>query len=157
MEWLVEWNAWHWLIGGFVLLIAETLVPGVFLLWWGLAALVIAGVAKVSPDLSLASQAILYAILASALSLFWWKYQHKKDQADEAKSALNQRDHAMLGALGKVQEIVAGDNAQTIARGAFGDTTWRVQGENLQLGDVIKVVAVQGITLQVEKLNNESN
>ena len=33
-DWLTTWSVWHWLVLGFVLLIAETLVPGVFLLWW---------------------------------------------------------------------------------------------------------------------------
>ena len=29
-DWLTTWSVWHWLVLGFVLLIAETLVPGVF-------------------------------------------------------------------------------------------------------------------------------
>ena len=29
-DWLITWSVWHWLVLGFVLLIAETLVPGVF-------------------------------------------------------------------------------------------------------------------------------
>ena len=44
MEWFVNWSIWHWLILGFVLLIAEIAMPGVFLLWWGLAAIVVAGI-----------------------------------------------------------------------------------------------------------------
>lgn len=43
MEWLVNWSVWHWVILGFVLLIAELMIPGVFLLWWGLALLITAG------------------------------------------------------------------------------------------------------------------
>ena len=27
-DWLTTWSVWHWLVLGFVLLIAETLVPG---------------------------------------------------------------------------------------------------------------------------------
>ena len=42
-DWLTTWSVWHWLVLGFVLLIAEILVPGVFLLWWGLAAIVAGG------------------------------------------------------------------------------------------------------------------
>ncbi|VEH67605.1 nodulation efficiency, NfeD family protein [Rodentibacter pneumotropicus] len=41
-EWLTTWTLWHWVVLGFVLLIAEVVIPGVFLLWWGLAALVTA-------------------------------------------------------------------------------------------------------------------
>ena len=63
-DWLTTWLVWHWLVLGFVLLIAETLVPGVFLLWWGLAAIVTAGVMALMPSLSLTALAIFYAILA---------------------------------------------------------------------------------------------
>ncbi len=57
-DWLTTWSVWHWLVLGFVLLIAETLVPGVFLLWWGLAAIVAAGVMVLVPSLSLTALAI---------------------------------------------------------------------------------------------------
>ena len=49
-DWLTTWSVWHWLVLGFVLLIAEILVPGVFLLWWGLAAIVAAGVMALVPS-----------------------------------------------------------------------------------------------------------
>ena len=35
-DWLTTWSVWHWLVLGFVLLIAETLVPGVFFIMVGL-------------------------------------------------------------------------------------------------------------------------
>ncbi|OZN24993.1 hypothetical protein CFY87_06620 [Actinobacillus seminis] len=147
MEWLVNWSVWHWVILGFVLLIAELMIPGVFLLWWGLAALITAGLMTFS-SLSLIALTIIYALLALLLSLIWWKYQHSKDLSDQSYSSLNQRDHAMLKARGTVQEIAANG----IGRGYFGDTTWRIQGKHLQVGDVIEVEAVAGITLQVRKI-----
>ena len=99
-DWLTTWSVWHWLVLGFVLLIAETLVPGVFLLWWGLAAIVTAGVMALVPSLSLTALAIFYAILAIILSLLWWKYQHSKDNQDQSRTTLNQRDHTLLGKKG---------------------------------------------------------
>lgn len=148
MEWLNTWTFWHWLILGFVLLIAEIIVPGIFLLWWGLAAIVVSIISVLIPDLSLTAQCFIYAILAIILSLVWWKYQHTKDEKDQANSSLNQRDHAMLGCRGKVETIA--DNG--IGRGAFGDTTWRIQGDGLKQGDIIEVQAVHGITLIVQKI-----
>ncbi|MGC7559402.1 NfeD family protein [Pasteurella sp. PK-2025] len=149
MEWFSTWGTWHWLILGFVLLIAELLIPGVFLLWWGLSAVVIAAVMALLPNVSLTVLAISYAILAILLSVVWWKYQHNKDQTDQLHSSLNQRDHAMLGTKGSVQEIAANG----IGRGHFGDTTWRIQGANLQVGDLIEVYQVEGITLKVKKVD----
>lgn len=143
----MSWTLWHWLILGFGLLIAEIFMPGVFLLWWGIAAIITAGLTALFPSISLTTAAIGYAILSAILSILWWKYQHNRDVADDKKSVLNQRDHAMLGQIGIVQEMA--NNG--IGRGKFGDTTWRIQGEDLFPNDKVEVIAVQGITLMVEK------
>ncbi|RDE88120.1 NfeD family protein [Aggregatibacter kilianii] len=148
MEWFVNWGVWHWLVLGFILLIAEIAMPGVFLLWWGLAAIVVAGIMKLFPDLPLSSLAVIYAIIAMILSVIWWRYQHGKDQADQSNRALNQRNHAMIGSRGKVLEIA--ENG--IGRGAFGDTTWRIKGHGLSVNDIIEVTGVDGITLNVIKI-----
>lgn len=143
MEWLSSWTLW--LIGGFALLILEAIIPGVFLMWWGLAAVVVAGVVGLLPWLGLGWQVSIFAVLATLLSLFWWRYQHQKDQQDDQISALNQRDHAMIGAMGVIVEL----QQNGIARGKFGDTTWRVEGSPLSVGQTVKVVSVEGITLKV--------
>lgn len=148
MEWFVNWGVWHWLVLGFILLIAEIAIPGVFLLWWGLAAIVVAGIMKLFPDLPLSSLAVIYAIIAMILSVIWWRYQHGKDQADQSNRALNQRNHAMIGSRGKVLEMA--ENG--IGRGAFGDTTWRIKGLGLSVNDIIEVTGVDGITLNVIKI-----
>ncbi|RDE97913.1 NfeD family protein [Aggregatibacter aphrophilus] len=148
MEWFVNWGVWHWLVLGFILLIAEIAMPGVFLLWWGLAAIVVAGIMKLFLDLPLSSLAVIYAIIAMILSVIWWRYQHGKDQADQSNRALNQRNHAMIGSRGKVLEIA--ENG--IGRGAFGDTTWRIKGHGLSVNDIIEVTGVDGITLNVIKI-----
>ena len=148
MEWFVNWGVWHWLVLGFILLIAEIAIPGVFLLWWGLAAIVVAGIMKLFPDLPLSSLAVIYAIIAMILSVIWWRYQHGKDQADQSNRALNQRNHAMIGSRGQVLEMA--ENG--IGRGAFGDTTWRIKGHSLSVNDIIEVTGVDGITLNVIKI-----
>ncbi|EGY34203.1 regulator of membrane protease activity [Aggregatibacter actinomycetemcomitans serotype e str. SC1083] len=148
MEWLADWGVWHWLILGFILLIAEVVIPGVFLLWWGLAAIVVAGIMKFIPALPLSALAVIYAVIAIILSIIWWRYQHGKDQIDQSKSVLNQRDHAMVGARGKVLTIA--ENG--IGRGAFGDTTWRIKGRDLAVDDIVEVVSVDSITLKVKKI-----
>ncbi|ABR74318.1 NfeD family protein [Actinobacillus succinogenes] len=148
MAWLTIWTAWHWLILGFVLLIAEILIPGIFLLWWGLAAIVVAGLMAFITALTLPVLGMIYAILATIFSVLWWKYQHKRDLADEKLSVLNQRNNAMLASRGVVQDI--GENG--IGRGRFGDTTWRIEGSELTVGDTVEVLAVKGITLIVKKI-----
>lgn len=63
---------------------------------------------------------------------------------------LNQRGLAMQGQQGRVTEVLSGNTA----RAAFGDTTWRVEGQELQVGDLVEVIAVRGITLLVRKVLN---
>ncbi|QIW15648.1 hypothetical protein A4G20_04540 [Pasteurellaceae bacterium RH1A] len=146
MNWFSAWTAW--LCAGFVLLILEAIIPGVFIMWWGLAALVVAGLSYLMPELALGSQAIIFALLAIAFSLVWWKIQHKKDLQADQTEPLNQRERALIGAKGTIVEILENGTA----RGKFGDTTWRVAGGSFALGDVVEVERVDGITLLVKKL-----
>lgn len=147
MEWLL--NPTGWLILGFILLILEIIIPGVFLIWWGLSSLILAGITKLIPEVSPSWQITIFAITACILSFLWWKYQSKKDQLDDKQTQLNQRDNSMMNSKGVVVEILESG----IARGKFGDTTWRIVGYDLKEGDQIIVTDVEGITLQVKKTN----
>ncbi|MCK3654396.1 hypothetical protein A4G19_01020 [Pasteurellaceae bacterium Macca] len=138
-----------WLIAGFILLILELVIPGVFVMWWGLAALIVSGITFFFPDLSLSLQGVIFASFSVLFSLLWWQFQHNKDKREDQHAVLNQRDHAMLGTEGVVVELLPNGTA----RGKFGDTTWRVQSyseEMLSLNQRISVVAVEGITLVVK-------
>ncbi|MCT8586099.1 NfeD family protein [Glaesserella parasuis] len=143
MEWLSGWTAW--LIFGFILLILETLIAGIFIMWWGFAAIIVAILLILFPNIELGWQSTIFAVLAILFSLAWWKYQHSKDQQEDQQADLNARDHAMIGLQGTVVEVL--DSG--VARGKFGDTTWRVIGNTLKVGDNIQVEKVDGITLFV--------
>ena len=145
MEWFPDWSIW--LISGFLLCILEIIISGVFIIWWGGAAIVVAITVALYP-IPLSWQLSIFAILAIIFSLIWWKYQHSKDIRDDENSTLNSRAHNMLGVQGAIVELL--ENG--IARGKFGDTTWRVIGDNLQVGDSVQVNKVDGITLFVHKL-----
>ncbi|WP_301099077.1 NfeD family protein [Otariodibacter sp.] len=143
MDWLNNWTIW--LIAGFVLLILEIAIPGVFIMWWGFAGIIVAGIANLSPSLPLAWQLTIFAVLSILFSFFWWRYQHSKDSKEDRSTNLNARDHAMVGQQGVVSEIL--ENG--VIRGRFGDTTWKVIGKDLQVGDIVEVTKVEGITLFV--------
>lgn len=146
MDWLFSWTGWLTL--GFVLLALELLAPGVFIMWWGLSALILAALSAFLPHLGIAYQIPIFAILAIIFSLIWWKYQHGKDKQDDEQTSLNSREHVMIGAKGVIVEIL--ENG--IARGKFGDTTWRVIGTDLKIGDKVQVQKVEGITLFVHTI-----
>lgn len=146
MEFLSHWGVWHWLILGFILLISEILIPGVFLLWFGCAALILAALTALI-SLPMAFSWALYAVLALLLSYFWWKVQHKQDKNDKRNADLNQRTLAMIGKSGIVTQFQSTGNG----RARFGDTTWKIQGENLSTGDLVTVTNAEGINLIVKK------
>lgn len=143
MEYLSGWTLW--LIAGFLLLIIELILPGVFLMWWGFAAILTAATATLFP---LSGQITLFALLAILFSLIWWKYQRGKDQTDDNQTELNAREHHLIGSYGVIEEITTSG----IIRAKFGDTTWKVQGDNLQVGDKVKVLKAEGIVLSVRKI-----
>ncbi|MBR0574444.1 NfeD family protein [Pasteurella atlantica] len=147
MEWFTAWNSW--LIAGFVLLILEVFLSGVFFMWWGFAAMIMAGIVAVF-NISISWQFAIFAVLASIFSFLWWRYQQRKNLEPDEASFLNQRDHAMLGKQGRVVEIL--DSGAVRAK--FADTTWKVEGMQLNVNDLVKVVDVEGITLKVEKLSD---
>lgn len=143
------WSNWTiWLSIGFLLLILELMIPGVFLMWWGLAAMITALSAKFFPTLSLGELFTIFALFAVLFSLIWWKIQRNRDQVDDRQTDLNSREHHLTGMVGVVVEVVSGN----IIRAKFGDTTWKVIGDNLQLGDNVEVLKVEGITLLVRKI-----
>lgn len=146
MEFLSNWTIW--LIIGFILLILELMIPGVFLMWWGFAAMITALSAKFFPTLSLGELSTIFALFAVLFSLIWWKIQRNRDQVDDRQTDLNNREHHLIGTVGVVVEVVSGN----IIRAKFGDTTWKVIGDNLQLGDHVEVLKAEGITLLVRKI-----
>lgn len=97
MEWLTGWSIW--LILGFILFILETVITGVFIMWWGGAAIIIAIVVALFPDIALSVQFTLFALLAIFFSLAWWKFQQTRDAQEDHANILNDREHAMLGQL----------------------------------------------------------
>lgn len=143
MDYLNNWTLW--LALGFILLILELVVSGVFLMWWGFAAILTAVVANFLP---VGWQITLFALLATIFSLAWWKYQRNQDQQNDRHPELNAREHHLIGTYGIVEEIVA----ENIIRAKFGDTTWKVQGENLKQGDKVQVLKAEGITLWVRRV-----
>ena len=45
MEWLIELGAWNWLILAVILVVLETVIPGVHFVWFGMAATIVGIVA----------------------------------------------------------------------------------------------------------------
>lgn len=145
MLFVTDWTAW--LSFGFILLLLELFISGVFLMWWGFAAIITAILCVFIPYMDMSWQVIIFSLLAVIFSLIWWKFQKMREREDILHNKLNAREHHLIGKIGVIVDILP----DGIIRAKFGDSTWKVEGENLAIGDKVQVLRVDGIILFVRK------
>jgi len=137
-----------WWTLGLALLIAEMLVPGIFLMWFGLGALLTGVLDLLFPALSWQWQAVFFAAASVALVFGVRPIISRKLDRETDHPTLNRRLHALIGQTANlVNPIVNGHGEVRI-----GDTLWRVTGPDLPRGARVKVVSVdeQSLALHVE-------
>lgn len=138
---------WSWVVLGVVLILAEMLVPGVFLVWLGLAG-VVTGIADFALDLSWQVASLVFGILAVAFVIGGRYLSQRGQPREDGTGVLNHRAQQLIG---KVYVLDA-----PIARGEgrvrVGDSSWRVRGPDTPAGASVKVVRTEGATLIVESV-----
>jgi membrane protein implicated in regulation of membrane protease activity len=136
---------WIWLAGGIVLLALETLLPGVFLFWVGLAA-VATGLILWGAPLTFAPQLVLFAALGGAAIYVGWRIQGRQKEEVTDAPFLNERGREMIGKVLPLETgIVNGTGSVRI-----GDSVWRVTGEDRAAGEKVRIAGIEGGTLKVE-------
>ena len=135
-----------WLIGGFILCVAETLAPGAYLIWIGGAALIVGGVDFFFP-MELTAQLLLFAVLAAVLILVGRRVYGSLERSSPPPSL--SRAQALIG-----KEFFL-DRPIERGYGAIrvDDSIWRVAGVDTAAGVKVKVIAVEeGSLLRVERV-----
>lgn len=146
MEFLTSLSAWHWFVLGGLLLIAEAVGAGGFLLGMFVAALV-TGIATYL-GLSWQWQFIVFAVLSVLFSAYYWHRFRKFNQRTD-RPGLNDRTASQVGRYG----VVVVDEVSGSVKAKLGDTLWAMDCEEpCENGDRIQVVAVEGNRLQVKKI-----
>src|SRR5687767_7443956 len=101
---------WLWMIGGVVLLIAEILAPGFFLVFIGAAALATGAFALIF-GLGTASQLALFA-LYSLIAVMVGRRFYANTNADSSDPMLNDRSARLVGKVVTVVEAVDAHNGR---------------------------------------------
>ena len=135
---------WLWAIGGVVLLIAELIAPGFFLLFIGAAAIA-TGLFTLLFDLGLAPQLVLFA-LYSALAVMLGKRFYAQPDTPHQQIGLNDPGKRMIGR--SVLVIQAVDEHGGRVR--VGDGEWSARGGPAAAGERVVVTGVEGNCLMVE-------
>lgn len=134
-----------WAIAALVLVAAEVLAPGAFLLWLGIAAAVTCAIVFVVPGLPLVAQIVAFAVLSMMSVLVYRRFFRRAAQASD-RPALNRRADQLVGHVAPlVQPIIDGRGRIQIA-----DALWDVQGPELPAGTRVRVVGVHGMVLLVQ-------
>jgi membrane protein implicated in regulation of membrane protease activity len=137
-------GVWNWFIAGGVLLILEIVVPGVFMLWLGLAALLV-GAISLGIDWPWQAQFVAFAAFSVAAIPLWRRLARSVETPSD-QPFLNRRAEAFVGREFTLEKPLV-DGSGTMA---IGDTIWRITGADIPAGSRVKVTAVDGTALRVE-------
>jgi len=143
-EILVKLGSWNWLIAGLVVMALELIAPGVFLLWLGLAALLV-GVITMFADWIWQVQVIAFAAFSLAAVPLWRRVANQSSENPDSVF-LNRRSDALVGRTFTLDKPIM-DGSGTVR---VDDTVWRVSGPDSPAGSRVKVVRSDGASLTVE-------
>jgi membrane protein implicated in regulation of membrane protease activity len=135
---------WLWMIGGVLLLIAEIIAPGFFLLFIGAAAIA-AGLFTLLFDLGVAGQMSLFAIYAIVAVMIGRKV-YANAAVDAGDPLLNDRAARLVGR----SVIVIEDVDEHSGRVRLGDGEWSARGGPGSAGERVRITGVEGNCLLVE-------
>ena len=138
-----------WWLLALVLIGAELVMPGYFMLWIGIAAAVMGALVLIVPDLGALAQAFAFAVLAVVSCVIYWKFVRRELSKDSDQPLLNRRAEQFVGRRYVLDSAIV--NGQGKAR--VGDSVWLVEGPELPAGAPIEVVAVSGTTLKVQAVS----
>jgi membrane protein implicated in regulation of membrane protease activity len=138
---------WPWLILGIVLIAIEVVVPGTYLLFPAIAALLTGLLAFVMPGLGWEGHALAFALLTMAAALAGRGLYARLRHAATDEPNLNRRMAAFIGTTHMLDAPIRDGRGRL----KLGDSTWRITGPDLPAGTKIVVVGVDSITLRVEQ------
>lgn len=145
---IIELGPWSWWVLGLVLLAAEVVMPGVFLVWIGIAALLTGVLSLLFWNAAFWAwevQFVVFAIL-SVVAVLAGRHVMARSQTATDEPLLNQRGAGLIGRTGVLEQPIA----EGRGRVRFDDTTWSVRGPDLPAGTRVKVIGSSGNQLTVE-------
>jgi len=137
-----------WLTFAALLLLAELIMPGVFLIWIGIAAAA-TGVITMIFGLPLSIELALFAVF-SVISVYAGRRWYAAHDVESEDPLLNNRSARLVGKTVTVVKPVT----QAGGRVKFGDGEWPAKGPDIGKGAKAKIVAVEDGVLLLEQLSD---
>lgn len=145
---LAELGPWNWMVIGFALLALEIVVPGFFLLWIGLAAIVTGTLSLLFWDASwwMWQVQVLIFLALSLVAAWGGRKIMGSDKVPESDlPLLNLRAAQMIGRTATLTEPIRNGRGRV----QLGDTMWRIAGPDLPVGTTVRVTSASDADLEL--------
>ncbi|TCO36848.1 NfeD family protein [Dokdonella fugitiva] len=138
-----------WWLLALVLIGAEMIAPGYFLLWIGIAAGAMGIITWIFPALPALAQAVSFGLLSIAACGAYWRFVRPYAEQRDDQPLLNKRGAQLVGQRFVVSEAIVNGRGKV----KVGDGSWLASGPDLPAGSEVEVVAVEGTTLTVRAVS----
>lgn len=151
VEWIAQFGPWSWIAFGLVLLALEIVLPGVYLLWIGVGALL---TGTLSFQLQQAGfwtwqvQVLVFLALSLLSAVAGRRISATMRGGDSDQPLLNRRDAQLVGETATLAEPIVNGRG----RARIGDSLWIVHGPDLPAAARVRVVSADEGKLTVEPL-----
>lgn len=139
-------SKWFWWALAFALFAVEAVLPGVYMLWLGLAALATAVVVLVGPGMSVPAQWILFSALSVVAVAAAWRFRGSRALKATDHPTLNRRGEQLLDRVFPLETGIVNGRGRL----KIGDAFWVVEGPDLPVGTRVRIRAVEGTLLRVD-------
>ena len=142
----MRWDVATWAAVALLLMAAETLAPGAFMLWMGFAAAAVFLGVLLVPGIPVLAQVAAFVVL-SFVSIQVYRRWFRKSGRQSDQPLLNRRAAQTIGLATPLDQAITGGRGRI----KLGDAFWAVEGPDLPAGTPVRVVAVDGRTLKVQE------
>lgn len=142
-----ELGPWNWMVLGLILLTLEMITPGFFLLWIGIAALIVGALSLALWEAAFWTwqlQSIIFLALAVASALIGKRIMDSRKHVTD-QPLLNKRGAQLVGRTATLAEPIRDGRGRV----QLGDTLWRVSGPDLPVGSKVRVVKAADTDLEL--------
>lgn len=144
MNFLIGLGGWLWFILALILILLESILPGIHFIWFGMAAILV-GFLALALDIDWQIQVFIFAILSVVTALLARRFMSPENtQTDQP--GLNERGSYYIGRVVVVEDPIVNGRGRV----RVGDSLWAASGPDMAEGARAKVTRVDGTVLVVE-------
>ncbi|MBO0663615.1 NfeD family protein [Jiella sp. MQZ9-1] len=140
-----------WWLTGLMMLMLEVVVPGVYLVFFGIAALIVGTNAFLLAQtgwFGFGQQVIAFIVLSAVCIYLGRRWYGSNDGIAGDTSPLNRRTSRLIGREARLSDAIVDGRGRI----ALEDSWWSVAGPDLRAGTRVRITGADGAVLKVEPI-----